>query len=425
MGSARRLRQWRDGPGSRSPPLRPENIVHQTINTNTATAPNASRINSHMTRFLALSVLILGVLAGCTSPSVLAPAPVDATPAGTPGTGPAPGPAVLRPSARWVPARWTDLPGWDADRTAELWPALLRGCERPAVGWATVCADARRTTPTNDAAARAWLQARLQPYRVEAIDGDAQGLITGYFEPQIEASRQPGGRYRVPLHAVPLDLASRKPYWTRRQLATVLTARASLRGRELAYVADPLDALTLQIQGSGRLMLTQADGTPLVVRLAFAGHNDQPYQSVGRWLIDQGELRADQASWPGIKAWARLNPQRVDEMLWANPRVVFFREEALPDPAVGPRGAQGVPLTPGRSVAIDPTSVPYGSVLWLDTTEPLSNTPLRRVVMAQDTGSAIVGAVRVDYFWGWGPGAEQQAGRMKQALRVWVLVPRN
>ncbi len=389
------------------------------MSTNTATAPNASRINSHMTRALCFAALILGVLAGCSSPLVREPQPEPSTSATPPSTD---GP-LLRGRARWVPARWADLPGWDTDRTAELWPALLRGCERPAAGWDAVCAEARRTAPADDATARAWLQARLQPYRVESLDGAAAGLITGYFEPLVEASRAPRGRFRVPLLAPPVDLATRKPYWTRRQLDTLPAAQASVRGRELAWLADPLDALILQIQGSGRLRLTQLDGTSSVVRVAYAGHNDQPYKSVGRWLIEQGELRVDQASWPGIKAWAQLNPQRATEMLWANPRVVFFREEPLPDPSVGPRGAQGVPLTPGRSVAIDPTSIPYGSALWLDTTEPLSNTPLRRAVMAQDTGSAITGAVRVDYFWGWGDAAEQQAGRMKQPLRLWVLVP--
>ena len=193
-------------------------------------------------------------------------------------------------------------------------------------------------------------------------------------------------------------------------------------------MADPLDALVLQIQGSGRLRLQGADGrTPTVqtVRLAFAGHNDQPYASVGRWLIQQGELKPDAASWPAIKDWARRYPQRVQQMLWQNPRVVFFREEPLPDPSVGPRGAQGVPLTPGRSVAVDPKSVPYGTPLWLDSTEPLSAKPLQRLVMAQDTGSAITGAVRADYFWGWGADAEAQAGRMKQPLRLWVLWPKS
>ncbi|HEV8312759.1 MAG TPA: 3D domain-containing protein, partial [Burkholderiaceae bacterium] len=122
--------------------------------------------------------------------------------------------------------------------------------------------------------------------------------------------------------------------------------------------------------------------------------------------------------------WAKRNPKRINELLWSNPRVVFFREEPLPDASLGPRGAQGVPLTPGRSVAVDAQSVPYGTPLWLDTTEPLTSTPLRRLVLAQDTGSAIVGAVRVDYFWGWGADAEAQAGRMKQPLRLWALWPK-
>ncbi|MDB5817058.1 MAG: mltA, partial [Rhizobacter sp.] len=137
-----------------------------------------------------------------------------------------------------------------------------------------------------------------------------------------------------------------------------------------------------------------------------------------------GELKPEAASWPTIKAWARMNPARLSEMLWANPRVVFFREEALPDVELGPRGAQGVPLTPGRSIAVDRDSIPYGTPVWLDTTEPLRATPLRRLVVAQDTGTAITGAVRADYFWGWGDDAEQQAGRMKQPLRVWALWPK-
>ncbi len=360
---------------------------------------------------------------GCSSSPVLAPtatAPTVAPPEPAPS-----GDVVVRGRARWVPARWSDLPGWDADRTAEIWPALLRGCERPAAGWAATCAEARRNAPADDAAARTWLQGRLQPYRIESLEGADRGLITGYFEPLIEASRTAQGPFQVPVYATPTDLGSRKPYWTRQQIDTLPAAQAALRGRELAWLADPLSLLTLQIQGSGRLQLTEPNGSRRLVRMAFAGHNDQPYKSVGRWLIEQGELRADQASWPGIRAWVQLNPQRVNELLWANPRVVFFREEPLADPNVGPRGAQSVALTPGRSVAIDPTSVPYGSALWLDTTEPLSSTALRRIVMAQDTGSAIVGAVRVDYFWGWGEAAEQQAGRMKQPLRAWVLVPRS
>lgn len=333
--------------------------------------------------------------------------------------------AVLREQSAWVPAQWDELPGWKDDSVHQAWPALLRSCERPAADWTTLCARAAKQSPRNDAQARDWLMQNLQPYRVESRQGAAQGLITGYYEPSLEARRQPDGRYRVALYGVPADLATRKPYWTRRELDTVPAAQASLRGREIAYVADPLEALALHIQGSGRLRVTEPDGTVRVVRLAYAGHNGQPYQSVGRWLIDQGELPAGQASWPAIRDWARRNPRRVNELLWSNPRYVFFREEALADPALGPRGAQGVALTPGRSIAVDPKSIPYGTPAWIDTTEPLSNRPLRRLVLAQDTGSAITGAVRADYFWGWEGNAGEQAGRMKQPLRLWVLWPRR
>ena len=393
-------------------------------------------------------VAILGLLAACAAPPVPPPVPPPATPPVTPAgsatpappqepgsvtpalpPGPAPGATIVQVRSRWVASAWHELPGWASDRPSELWPALLRGCERPAPGWAGLCAQARSAVASGNAfsddATRAWLEKRLQPYRVEAHDGALEGLITGYFEPLVEASRTPRNGFRHALHMPPSDLAARSPYWSRRQLDTLPAAQAGLRGRELAYLADPLDVLLLQVQGSGRLNLAGPDGKHKLVRVAYAGHNDLPYQSVGRWLIDQGELRAGEASWPAIRQWAKNNPKRINELLWANPRVVFFREEALPDPQLGPRGAQAVPLTPQRSVAVDPQSIPYGTALWLDTTEPLSNAPLRRLVMAQDTGSAIVGAVRADFFWGWGDEAEAQAGRMKQALRMWVLWPKT
>jgi membrane-bound lytic murein transglycosylase A len=342
-------------------------------------------------------------------------------------------PASLHPGARWQLAAWNELPGWGEDRTREAWLALQRSCQRltaavqrDAPAWLRVCQDALRQTPADDAAARAWLMQRLRPYRVLPLQADAPatGLATGYFEPLVDASRTPRGAMRVPLYAPPHDLASRHPWYTRVQIDTLAAAQAALRGRVIAYVADPLDALLLQVQGSGRLRLTSVDGRVETVRLAFAGHNGQPYQSIGRWLIDQGELRPGEASWPAIREWARRHPTRIAELLAANPRVVFFREEALPDAELGPRGAQGVALVPGRSIAVDLASMPYGTPVWLDTTEPLTATPLRRLVLAQDTGSAITGAVRADYFWGWGERAEQQAGRMKQALNLWVLWPR-
>lgn len=369
------------------------------------------------------------LLASCSQPPLnppdAAPPTEPAASASQPAYAPPPPGTLSRAHARWVPASFADLPGWETDQHAELWPALRQGCQNPAPGWTTLCAQVRQSTyPPDDLAVRAWMESRLKVYRLESPEGQTSGLITGYFEPLVVASRKPQASRRIPLFSPPADLGQRKPYWSRQQLDTLPAAQAAVKGRELAWVADPLDALILQIQGSGRLQLTEPDGSEKLVRVAFAGHNDHPYRSVGRWLIEQGELRASEASWPGIKDWARRNPKRVQEMLWQNPRVVFFREEPLPDPTLGPKGAQAVPLTPGRSIAVDPQSVPYGTPVWLDSTEPLSARPLQRLVMAQDTGSAITGAVRADFFWGWGEQAEAQAGRMKQPLHMWVLWPR-
>jgi len=269
--------------------------------------------------------------------------------------------SIEREGSRWVSVAWHEVPGWHADKLQAAWPALLSSCQRPPPAWTKLCAKAQQSPPRSDAQIRDWLMRNVQPYRVESPEGAASGLITGYYEPLIEAQRAPGGAFRVALYAPPADLATRRPYWTRQQLDTLPAAQASLHGREIAYVADPLDALVLQIQGSGRLNITETDGSRRTTRLAYAGHNDHPYRSVGRWLIEQGELPAGQASWPAIKGWAQSNPERIDELLWANPRYVFFREEPLSDPAIGPRGAQGVPLTPGRSIAVDPKSVPYGT----------------------------------------------------------------
>ena len=379
---------------------------------------------------------MLAALAACGSaPPARTPAPVEqrgaapapptpATPAASPPVAAAPrpeAPALDRGKVRWVAASWTDLPGFAADRIADAWPALQASCTRPAAGWNELCARALLAPPMDDEALRRWLAAHLQPWRLEAPDGAAEGLATGYFEPTIDASRRPRGAFRIPLYAPPPG----RPGYTRQQYDSLPAAQALLKGLEIAWIEDPLDALLLQVQGSGRLRILDGEGRATVVRLAFAAHNDQPYRSLGRWLIEQGELTADAASWPAIKAWAQKNPQRLQELLWANPRMVFFREEALADPTQGPRGAQGVPLTPGRSVAVDPTAVPHGTLLWLDSTEPLSATPLRRLVVAQDSGAAITGAVRVDLFFGWGREAEARAGRMKQPLRLWALWPRG
>jgi membrane-bound lytic murein transglycosylase A len=350
------------------------------------------------------------------------PPPGQPAPAAVQVPGLASSGGLVQGRSRWLPVNWSELPGFADDAMDEAWGAWGRSCERPGPTFATLCPEVRRLTLATAQEQRAWMQQRLQPYRVEPLQGPAEGLLTGYYEPVLEATRLPTAGTTVPLYRPPATLASRRPWYTRQEIDTLPEAMAALRGREIAWLADPLDALVLQIQGSGRVRITEPDGRQRLVRLAFAGSNEQPYRSVGNWLLQQGALR--DGSWPGIKAWAAQNPQRVNEMLWSNPRTVFFREEALSDldAASGPRGAQGVPLTPGRSIAVDKESIPYGTPVWLASPGPLVQ--LQRLVLAQDTGSAIVGAVRADYFTGWGPQAGEVAGRLKQPLRLWVLWPK-
>ena len=333
------------------------------------------------------------------------------------------GPAIQRARSRWVPVRWADLPGWEQDDTNDAWNAWIKSCERPGPTFAPLCGEVRRLSLSTPQEQRQWMRARLQPYRVEPLTGPlTDGLLTSYFEPVFDATRQPAAGYAVPLYRPPATLGRRKPWYTRQEVETLPEARAQLAGAELAWLADPVDAMILQIQGSGRVRMQEADGSQRTVRLAFAATNDHPYRSPGKWLLDQGAIR--DATWPGIKTWLAANPQRVQDFMWSNPRMVFFKEEPLSalDSQFGPRGAQGVPLTPGRSIAVDPQSIPYGTPVWLSSTGPV--TSLHRLVLAQDTGSAIVGAVRADYFAGWGPEAGDFAGRMKQPLKLWVLWPR-
>ncbi len=368
--------------------------------------------------------------AGCASlplpsdepPPARAPAPAPSPAARLPADEVPLGPALVRGNARWQPVRWSELPGVADDALNEAWNAWLRNCERPQPVTGALCPEVRRLVLASPEEQRDWLMQRLQPYRVESPQGASEGLLTGYFEPVIDATRLPTTANAVPLYRPPENLAQARGWYTRREIDTLPEARDALRGREIAFVADPLDALSLQVQGSGRLRITEPDGRVRLVRLAFAGSNGEPYRSVGNWLLQQGALR--DASWPGIKAWAAQNPGRVQEMLWSNPRYVFFREEALADPdaSAGPRGAQGVALTPGRSIAVDSNAIPYGTPVWLASPGPLMT--LQRLVFAQDTGSAITGAVRADYFVGSGPDAGEIAGRLKQPLRLWVLWPR-
>lgn len=383
-----------------------------------------------MTRLFKLfcAAAIAGMLAAGCATRTPVPPPAAPAPQAPPPTGPvadtAPmGPAIQRARSRWVPVRWADLPGFEQDDPSQAWNAWIKSCERPQAPFARLCSEVRRLALATPHEQRNWMRTRLQPYRVEPLGAPTEGLLTSYFEPLYEASRLPRAGFGVPLYRPPATLAQRKPWFTRQEMEQHPQARAELAGHEIAWLADPLDALILQIQGSGRVRMTEADGSQRLVRLAYAATNEQPYRSPGKWLMDQGLLRGD-VTWPGIRSALAANPQALQGFLWSNPRMVFFREEPMSalDAQFGPRGAQGVPLTPGRSIAVDPQSIPYGAPVWLSSHGPVAS--LNRLVLAQDTGSAIVGAVRADYFAGWGAEAGDFAGRMKQPLRLWVLWPK-
>ncbi len=413
-----------------SPRRRPENMVHQTISNSSSRAPSASSKSKLMNRlrYKVLNAWIVGMLVACSNapmqPQQSAPPTELAAPSIHPrpeDAGPQPAP-IVRTKSRWTPVPWAALPGFEDDTLFEAWNAWIKSCERPGPVFAPLCSEVRRLSIGDESERRAWLQSRLQPYRVDPLAGEAEGLLTAYFEPVLDAARNASARFKVPLYQPPPGLAQNLPWYTRQQIDTSAQVQATLKGREIVFLADPIDALVLQIQGSGRVRINQPDGSQTLVRLAYAGSNGQPYKSVGSWLLNQGAVR--DASWPGIKAWLAQNPDRLNELLWSNPRTVFFREETLSalDAAWGPKGAQGVPLTPGRSIAVDPGSIPYGTPVWL--VSQGANLNLQKLVLAQDTGSAIVGAVRADYFVGWGASAAELAGRLKQPLRLWVLWPK-
>lgn len=386
-------------------------------------------------------------LTACTSPmppQPPAPLPPVAPPVRpAPAPAPAPGPAApAKPAVvQFLPSSYAALPGWAKDDVRAAWPAFMASCGVlvKRADWKEACTIARQVNAADERAVRLFFETFLQPHQVIAPDGADSGLVTGYYEPLLRGARKKGGPYQTPLYKVPDDmitvdlagvypelkglrlrgkLAGKKlvPYPTRAGIEN-----GSYSGKELLWVDDAVEAFFLQVQGSGRVQLTDTQET---VRVAYADQNGHPYKSIGRYLVDKGELTADQASAQGIKAWIAGHPTRQQELFNANPSYVFFKEEKLPDPKVGPKGALGVPLTPQRSVAVDPTQLPLGAPLFLSTTHANSDLPLQRLVMAQDTGGAIRGAIRVDFFFGFGSEAAESAGRMKQRGSVWVLLPK-
>lgn len=342
-----------------------------------------------------------------------------------------------------APVALRSLPGWQADNLDGLAAALRRQCalRSPPAPWPVLCSEFTSLAAAGSEGLRAWLERRFVARALMDAQGADTGLITGYYEPLLNGSRRRESPAQVPLYARPADLLTIDlveveprlagmrlrgrvqgnrvvPYLSRADIDT----RNALAGTELLWVDDPVDAFFLEIQGSGRVQLR--DGS--VARVGYADQNGHPYRAIGRTLIDQGALPAEAVSAPSIRDWLRANPAQARTVMHSNPSVVFFRE--LPantaDPAAGPPGAMSVPLTAERSLAIDRSVVPLGSLVWLDTVHPVSGQPWQRAMLGQDTGGAITGRIRADVFWGFGAEAARAAGTMKARGRMWVMEPR-
>lgn len=339
------------------------------------------------------------------------------------------------------PVEWSSVEGFAQDNLAAAGDALKQSCSvlKKRDAWQTACKAIEQTTPLTDPTLRDVLLKHFTPYQATNPDGSTSGMITGYYEPLLNGSRTRTERYRYPLYMQPDDLitvdigamypelANRRvrgrlsgnrlsPYYSRGEIEI---ATSPLAGKELLWVDDIIDLFFLQIQGSGKVRLENGED----VHVGYADQNGHPYLSIGRVLINQGELTADQASMQGIKAWGRNNPDKLRDLLNANPSYVFFRE--LPPGLSGPLGAMGLPIAAERSIAVDPRYIPLGAPVFLSTTYPNKSNPLQRLMVAQDTGGAIKGAVRADFFWGAGMEAGRQAGAMKQQGKMWVLLPKE
>lgn len=388
-----------------------------------------------------LRILVVGLFGALSACTTSPPVKKDTTPPVKP-VSPVEKPS-LTPAELLRPVSFSSLTGWAQDDLRPMWPAFLGSCKvlGKRADWQELCSVALNVPPKDEAAIRLFFESFFQPHQLLNQDGSTEGLVTGYYEPLLNGARKKGGKYQTPLHRVPDDmltielgtqypelqgmrlrgrLAGDKvvPYYSRAEL----TGRNHLAGKELLWVDDPIEAFFLQVQGSGRVKLA---GSQEVVRLAYGNQNGHPYKSIGRYLVDKGELTLEQASAQRIKTWYAANPGRQQELLNANPSYVFFKEEPLPNPDIGPKGAMGIPLTAERSIAVDPRFVPLGTPVFLATTMPDSKQALQRLMVAQDTGGAIKNPVRADYFWGFGAEAGAKAGKMKQRGQMWLLLPRT
>lgn len=388
------------------------------------------------------------MLASCATPPSAPPAATSPTAStrapGWPTTPPGTAAALTGPGVRLSSAQWTDLPGWSQDSFAGVWQAFRRDCTaRLPSALAAVCARAVSVPQGDPQAQRAFVEREFAPWQIQASGGSDAGLITGYYEPVLHGSLTRNGPYVVPVWGLPTDLVPRTPgadgvsggrvswvdgqqrvlpYWSRAQIQTDPAVQTALDRRTVVWLDSAVDALFLQVQGSGLVRLP--DGQTL--RLSYAGTNGWPYKSVGRWLLDTGRVKGT-VTMSTIRAWAQMHPDEVPEMLASNPRVVFFSAALDTDPQRGPIGALGVPLTAMRSIAVDKRAIALGLPVWLSTSQPYDGSrppqPLNRLVFAQDVGSAITGTVRADLFTGTGDAAGELAGRMQWPGRMWVLLP--
>ena len=346
------------------------------------------------------------------------------------------------PYSTLVQVDWTEItPMLDKDYLSLSWTAWLRGCQAliNRDDWEDVCLKASSLSSPSDDEVKDYFYTNFNLYQAKQSDDSTEGLVTGYYQPVLEGSRVKTKKFRIPLYAPPSDLITVDlsevypdlrymrlrgrvegdklvPYLTREEIAK---QGYPLQGNELLWVKDPVEAFFLEIQGSG--VIAFEDGER--IQVGYANQNGHPYRSMGRALIQEGELSRHKVSMQSIKAWAKKNPKKLQKFLNANPSVVFFRE--LEPGLPGPIGALGIPITAERSVAVDRKYIPLGAPIFLSTTWPNSSKPLNQLMMAQDTGGAIGGGVRVDFYWGQGDKAGQLAGRMKQDGKVWVLLPKT
>ncbi len=410
------------------------------------------------------------LLPGCTAPSApplqtIQPAAPPTCMASAPPCAPclvcplaaasAPAPVITdEPLTRMVePARgrlekaaWSQLVDWESDDPSEALTAFEQGCSilKTRTEWAAVCATASNLVSQKfsrqDAAD--FFRHKFQPFQVLNADDSTTGTVTGYYEPLLMGSRTRTKTFRYPIFAQPQDLISVElsdlypdlkhrrlrgrivgnklvPYYDRADIEGTNPEKSPLSGLEIAWVDNAIELFFLHIQGSGQIQFT--DGGRM--RVGYADQNGHPFRSIAGLLIRRGELRAERASMQGIKNWAERNPRKVQQFMNANPSYVFFKE--ISASGSGPIGTLGVPLTAGRSIAVDPRVIPLGVPVFLSTTLPNSKQPLHRLMVAQDTGGAIAGGVRVDFYWGFGDAAGTLAGRMKQNGMKWVLLPND